>query len=336
MKYKTKESKELDKTSAELNGDRSEVQAELDAVQEYLAGIEAKCIAKAETYATRKERREAEIAGLKEALQILESETALVQGRTVRRHLRGGVLHMSSGSTMAQTNVCSNIHSPSALPYNFRTSKLDNSYSQFGQDIKLNRILGSIQNGFFLESGAADGELNSNTIFYEMKGWSGLLVEPIPHSFHRLLRKHRHAYAYNGGLSTTGAPGTIRLEVEDCAGGFMDGQCSKLADGYSHTAVEIPVVPVHALLDCLGRRTIDFWSLDVEGMEGDILKTTPFDKIEVGVLLIEMNKSSRNDNAIHKVMTDNGFLRVGTTYLDGIYANPKYFAARGLHMPRWV
>merc|ERR1719150_279140 len=89
VKYKTKESKDLDKTSAELSGDRSEVQAELAAVQEYLTGIEGQCIEKAETYASRKERREAEIAGLKEALQILESETALVQ-RAARRTLRGG------------------------------------------------------------------------------------------------------------------------------------------------------------------------------------------------------------------------------------------------------
>jgi len=94
VKYKTKESKDLDKTSAELSGDRSGVQAELNAVQEYLTGIEGQCIDKAETYATRKERRTAEIAGLKEALQILESETALVQ-RSARRTLRGGKLQAS-------------------------------------------------------------------------------------------------------------------------------------------------------------------------------------------------------------------------------------------------
>merc|ERR1719220_1916565 len=94
VKYKVKESKDLDKTSAELSGDRSGVQAELAAVQEYLTGIEGQCIEKAETHASRKERREAEIAGLKEALQILESETALVQ-RAARRTLRGGKLQAS-------------------------------------------------------------------------------------------------------------------------------------------------------------------------------------------------------------------------------------------------
>merc|ERR1712060_314103 len=93
VKYKAKESKELDKTAAENTADRTNVQAELDAVLEYLAKIEEQCIAKPEAYAERARRREAEIAGLKEALQILESETALIQRLTKKhRTLRGSAL----------------------------------------------------------------------------------------------------------------------------------------------------------------------------------------------------------------------------------------------------
>merc|ERR1719282_1019056 len=91
VKYKSKESSDLDKTSGELSSDRSSVQAELDAVADYLSKIEAECIEKAETYASRTSRRDAEIAGLKEALQVLESETALMQQRATRHTLRGGM-----------------------------------------------------------------------------------------------------------------------------------------------------------------------------------------------------------------------------------------------------
>merc|ERR1712060_943398 len=89
VKYKSQESKSLDKTVAELTSDRNGVQAELDAVSEYLSKIEAACIERAETYSARVERRTAEIAGLKQALEILESETALVQRQAKHRTLRG-------------------------------------------------------------------------------------------------------------------------------------------------------------------------------------------------------------------------------------------------------
>jgi hypothetical protein len=78
-KYKTKEAKGLDKSTTEANGDKATEQQELDAVLEYYKGIKGRCIAKAETYAERTRRREEEIAGLKEALNILEGEAVLLQ-----------------------------------------------------------------------------------------------------------------------------------------------------------------------------------------------------------------------------------------------------------------
>jgi len=84
VKYKTKEANGLDKGVAEYSSDKSGVETELSAVNEYLAQLEGRCIAKAETYSERKARREAEINGLKEALTVLENETAFIQRRTLR------------------------------------------------------------------------------------------------------------------------------------------------------------------------------------------------------------------------------------------------------------
>lgn len=80
VKYKTKEFKGLDKDIAELSSDRETTNTELAAVLEYDGKLKERCIAKPETYEERKKRREAEIAGLKEALSILKGE-ALVQRR---------------------------------------------------------------------------------------------------------------------------------------------------------------------------------------------------------------------------------------------------------------
>jgi len=87
IKYKTEEATGLDQATAEATSDRSGVQEELDAVLEYLKGIEDRCIAKPESYEERVARREAELAGLKEALSILENETSFLQLK--KRTLRG-------------------------------------------------------------------------------------------------------------------------------------------------------------------------------------------------------------------------------------------------------
>merc|ERR1711957_956811 len=86
VKYKTAESTGLDKSVAEMSSDKEGVQTELDAVLEYLASLEKQCIAQPESYSERAARREAEMSGLKEALSILDSETALLQ---TTQHLRG-------------------------------------------------------------------------------------------------------------------------------------------------------------------------------------------------------------------------------------------------------
>merc|ERR1719379_1331177 len=78
-KYKTKEAAALDKEVSELASDRETSNNELAAVMDYYGKIKERCIAKPETYEKRKARREAEIAGLKEALSILENEAAFMQ-----------------------------------------------------------------------------------------------------------------------------------------------------------------------------------------------------------------------------------------------------------------
>jgi prefoldin subunit 5 len=91
VKYKSKEISELSKSLADSSSDKTTIESELDAVMEYLAKLEKICIAKPEPYAERKARREAEIAGLKEAIEILEGTAVLLQEhtRSQRHALRG-------------------------------------------------------------------------------------------------------------------------------------------------------------------------------------------------------------------------------------------------------
>merc|ERR1712238_465779 len=91
IKYKTQEFKARDSTVAEYSGDREAAQTELSAVLDFYAKIKERCIAKPEGYEERKRRREAEINGLKEALSILEDETAALVQRKRRGSFRGAL-----------------------------------------------------------------------------------------------------------------------------------------------------------------------------------------------------------------------------------------------------
>merc|ERR1719229_2243389 len=91
VKYKNKEAAGLDKAVSELSSDKDGVETELAAVMEYSKKINEECIAKPETYEERAARREAEISGLKEALTILNDETAFLQTST--SVLRGAKRH---------------------------------------------------------------------------------------------------------------------------------------------------------------------------------------------------------------------------------------------------
>jgi len=90
VKYKTAESKSLDKKIADHGSDKAGLDTELAAVLEYDKVVTARCVAKPEAYEERTKRREAEISGLKQALQILETEAAFVQrnGKGRARRLR--------------------------------------------------------------------------------------------------------------------------------------------------------------------------------------------------------------------------------------------------------
>ena len=58
----------------------------------------------------------------------------------------------------------------------------------------------------------------------------------------------------------------------------------------------------------MGNPKIDYFSFDVEGSELDILKTIPFEKIDIHVMTIEVNHYSKHEQQeIQSIMETNGF-----------------------------
>ena len=77
---------------------------------------------------------------------------------------------------------------PSILPYDMQGKPTSNIYfSQDNQDKFVDQYFKQKRNGVFLEVGAGDGIVFSNSLFFEReRNWTGLLIEPTRYLFERL------------------------------------------------------------------------------------------------------------------------------------------------------
>ena len=53
--------------------------------------------------------------------------------------------------------------------------------------------------------------------------------------------------------------------------------------------------PLYSLLEALGNPRVDFLSLDIEGAELAVLKTLPWDKVDIELVMIEINHSDKQE-----------------------------------------
>jgi len=158
-------------------------------------------------------------------------------------------------------------------------------------DRKLARHL-DFDDGVFIEAGANDGESQSNTYYFEkIRGWTGLLIEPVP-AFADACRRHRRATVVQAALVETDVPGaTVELH---CAGlmSTVSGALGDAATTRRHVETGLAVqglarterlrVPARALSALIDEtnlaQPIDLLSLDVEGAEPAALRGLDFDR----------------------------------------------------------
>ena len=136
------------------------------------------------------------------------------------------------------------------------------------------------QPGVFVELGAFDGIILSNTVVLERCfQWSGLLIEGNPSNFHKLLRSNRVARKVHSAICEGNGSATVRFTS---AGGPVAGQLNQLTDKHQaewakvnrpKKSVDVRCQSLRSIMSAGGMQEATFLSLDVEGAEATVLGT---------------------------------------------------------------
>lgn len=107
--------------------------------------------------------------------------------------------------------------------------------------------------------------------------WTGVLIEAEPVNFALALEKRRNVTLIPACLSLTKKPNLSAFN-------FGRNVYSKInPDSNAPDTVNVQCLPFYSVLLALNKTTIDVFCLDIEGGELDVLKTIPFDKVDIKV-----------------------------------------------------
>jgi FkbM family methyltransferase len=182
------------------------------------------------------------------------------------------------------------------------------SYSQLGQDLDVLKLYSNKSSGTFIEIGASDGKMLSNTYLLEQLGWKGICVEPIPEKF-ELLQKNRKSINVNKAVYNVSGQ-DIKFTVAQQSLG--SGITSEI-DTYhfvkdTGTTISVETITLNDLIQESGLPSfIEYLSLDTEGSEYEILKALDFSKYTFGTIHVEHNFVMPKREQIRSLLTSNGY-----------------------------
>lgn len=165
------------------------------------------------------------------------------------------------------------------------------SFAQNGEDVVLQRAFPLDRPGFYVDIGANHPVDDSVTKAFYDRGWSGINVEP-GRIFHDLKRDRPRDINIEAAVSSSS--GEITFYEFDHALSGLSTTSADLVERISrnHRPPQIRKVKTLTLKEIFESnqvRTIDFLKVDVEGHEGQVLKSNDWDRWRPRVLVIESN-----------------------------------------------
>ena len=158
----------------------------------------------------------------------------------------------------------------------------------------IDKYLHNKKNGTFIEVGGNDGITQSNTYVLEKYfNFNGILVEPSKIEYNKSLMVRR-CNIYNKALVSFDYKGSTVF------GDFGETSCSLMSSiagkrTNSNKLIEVEATTLQSILDELNIKYVDFFSLDVEGYELEVLKGIDFNKVIFDYILIEFNPNAINE-----------------------------------------
>ncbi len=95
--------------------------------------------------------------------------------------------------------------------------------------------------------------------------------------------------------------------------------------GASENSKPTQCLPLYSLLLALNQTRVDYFSLDVEGAELKVLKTIPFNKLDIQVLTVEFLHDSEGSQAIKDFLAERGYAFVMKVTHERFLANDFVF-----------
>lgn len=193
-------------------------------------------------------------------------------------------------------------------------------YGQGQEDVFLNQyFFKNKRNGTYIELGALDGVLYSNTKFFEdTLNWGGILIEPHPDKFKTLTKNRPNNFLFNCLVSSHTEPLEYRYFVDGHAA--VSGVESTLPQQHfdiyfdnknnrslKQNKIFITPTTLSEIVKQTNLTHIDFLSLDVEGHEYEVLQSWDF-IVPIDVILIEtLGVQPEKDELCRKKLLSNHY-----------------------------
>lgn len=196
-----------------------------------------------------------------------------------------------------------------------------NSYSQKGEDIIIDRLLGNKKKGFYIDIGANDPIRFNNTNRFYKRGWRGINIEPDAACFKKLVSARLKDINLNLGIGSSNKklnlfkffPTTLSTFSQNSAKKYIQ-QGFKLID-----RVKIEVVKLSTVLDKYCKNIpIDFLSIDTEGYDLTVLESNDWRRFRPKLICVE---TKQNNNELIDYLSKVGYREVFNNGLNRIFIN---------------